>query len=35
MTHKRVNEAVKFLTSQTRLDVDAVGLVREARKDFA
>jgi AbrB family looped-hinge helix DNA binding protein len=33
-THKKVKDAVKFLTSQTELDVDAVKLIREAREDF-
>ena len=33
-THKKMRDAVKFLTSQTQLDLDAVNLVREAREDF-
>ena len=33
-THRRVKDAVKFLTSQTELDLDAVALVRQAREDF-
>jgi len=33
-THKKVKDAVKFLTSQTELDVDAVKLIKEAREDF-
>jgi bifunctional DNA-binding transcriptional regulator/antitoxin component of YhaV-PrlF toxin-antitoxin module len=33
-THKRVKDAVKFLTSQTELDLDAVALVRETKEDF-
>ena len=33
-TAKKVEQPVKFLTSQTRLDEDAVKLVREAREDF-
>lgn len=33
--HKKVEEPVKFLTSQTRMSVDAVELVREGRRlDF-
>lgn len=32
--HKKINAPVKFLTSQTKLDVDAVKLVREAREEF-
>ncbi len=33
-THKKISDPVKFLTSQTELDVDAVKLVREAREEF-
>ncbi len=33
-THKKIRDPVKFLTSQTELDVDAVKLVREAREEF-
>ena len=33
-TAKKVEQPVKFLTSQTSLDEDAVKLVREAREDF-
>jgi bifunctional DNA-binding transcriptional regulator/antitoxin component of YhaV-PrlF toxin-antitoxin module len=33
-THRKVKDAVKFLTSQTELDVDAVKLIREVREDF-
>ncbi|MGA2199503.1 MAG: type II toxin-antitoxin system PrlF family antitoxin [Nitrososphaerales archaeon] len=33
-THKKVKDAVKFLTSQTKLDLDAVTLVRETKEDF-
>jgi bifunctional DNA-binding transcriptional regulator/antitoxin component of YhaV-PrlF toxin-antitoxin module len=33
-THKRVEDPVKFLTSQTELDLDAVRLVRDAREDL-
>ncbi len=33
-THRRVKDAVKFLTSQTELDLDVVALVRQAREDF-
>ena len=34
--HKKedVKDPVKFLTSQIKLDIDAVKLVREAREDF-
>lgn len=31
---RKVKEPVKFLTSQIRLDIDAVKLVKEAREDF-
>jgi len=30
----KLEKPVEFLTSQTRLDVDAVKLVREAREEF-
>ncbi len=30
--HKKVNQPVKFLTSQVHLDLDAVKLVRETRE---
>lgn len=33
-THKRFPNPVKFLTSQTRLDMDAVKLVKQAREEF-
>lgn len=33
-THKKVPDAVKFLTTQTRLDVDAVWLVKKVREEF-
>ena len=33
-THKKIKNAVKFLTSQTESDFDAVKLVKEAREDF-
>ena len=33
-THRKVKDAVKFLTSQTELDIDAVKLIREVREDF-
>jgi len=33
-THKRVHRPVKFLTSQTKLNIDAVKLVKESREDF-
>ena len=33
-TAKKVEQPVKFLTSQTRLDEDAVKLVQEARENF-
>lgn len=32
--HRKVKEPVKFLTSQIKLDVDAVRLVRETREAF-
>ncbi len=32
--HKKIRDPVKFLTSQTELDVDAVKVVREAREEF-
>jgi len=32
--HKKINKPVKFLTSQTKLDVDAVKLVRQTREEF-
>jgi AbrB family looped-hinge helix DNA binding protein len=32
--HKKISDPVKFLTSQTKLNVDAVKLVREAREEF-
>jgi AbrB family looped-hinge helix DNA binding protein len=32
--HKKIRNPVKFLTSQTKLDVDAVKLVREVRQEF-
>ncbi|MBI2971557.1 MAG: AbrB/MazE/SpoVT family DNA-binding domain-containing protein [Candidatus Aenigmarchaeota archaeon] len=31
---RKVKNPVKFLTSQTKLDIDAVKLVKEAREDF-
>ena len=33
-TPKKMKNPVKFLTSQTKLDVDAVKLVRQSRDDF-
>jgi bifunctional DNA-binding transcriptional regulator/antitoxin component of YhaV-PrlF toxin-antitoxin module len=33
-THEKIPNPVKFLTSQIRLDVDAVKLVKESREDF-
>ncbi len=33
-TAKKIKNPVSFLTSQIKLDLDAVKLVREARKDF-
>lgn len=33
-TVKKVKEPTKFLTSQIRMDVDAVKLVRESRDEF-
>ena len=33
-THIKVPNPVKFLTSQIKLDMDAVKFVKEARKDF-
>lgn len=33
-THKKISHPVKFLTSQTKLDMDAVKLVKESREDF-
>lgn len=32
--HKKITNPVRFLTSQTKLDVDAVKLVRETREEF-
>lgn len=32
--HKKIKNPVKFLTSQTKLDLDAVKLVREVREEF-
>jgi bifunctional DNA-binding transcriptional regulator/antitoxin component of YhaV-PrlF toxin-antitoxin module len=34
-THRKVRDPVKFLTSQVRLDLDAVRLVRESREALA
>lgn len=31
---RKIAEPVKFLTSQIKFDVDAVRMVREARKEF-
>lgn len=33
-TPRKIKNPVKFLTSQIKLDIDAVKLVREAREDF-
>lgn len=33
-THKKISHPVKFLTSQIKLDVDAVKLVKGSREDF-
>lgn len=33
-THKKVAHPVKFLTSQTKLSMDAVRLVKESREEF-
>ena len=32
--HKKISDPVKFLTSQTELNIDAVKLVRETREEF-
>lgn len=32
--HKKIRNPVKFLTSQTKMDIDAVKLVRDARQEF-
>ncbi len=32
--HKKISAPVKFLTSQTKLDVDAVKLLKEVREEF-
>lgn len=32
--HKKIKNPAKFLTSQTKLDLDAVKLVREVREEF-
>ncbi len=32
--HKKISAPVKFLTSQTKLDVDAVKLVKDVREEF-
>jgi len=32
---RKIRNPVRFLTSQLKLDLDAVKLVREAREDFA
>lgn len=34
-TSRKVKNPVKFLTSQIRLNIDAVRLVKESREDFA
>ena len=33
-TNRRMNHPVEFLTSQIKLDIDAVKLVRESREEF-
>lgn len=33
-TARKIQHPVKFLTSQIKLDIDAVKLVKEARADF-
>lgn len=33
-THKKIQDPVKFLTSQTKIDIDAVKLVKESREAF-
>ncbi len=33
-THKRVKDPVAFLTSQTKLNLDATALVRETREEL-
>ncbi len=32
--HKKIDDPVKFLTSQIKLEMDAVKLVKGAREDF-
>ena len=32
--HKKIKNPTKFLTSQIKLDIDAVKLVREVREEF-
>ncbi len=32
--HRKLKHPVSFLTSQIKLDLDAVELVKEAREDF-
>lgn len=34
MAKTKIRNPVRFLTSQIKLDLDAVELVREAREDF-
>ena len=33
-THKKFHNPVKFLTSQIKLNIDAVKLIKEAREEF-
>jgi bifunctional DNA-binding transcriptional regulator/antitoxin component of YhaV-PrlF toxin-antitoxin module len=33
-THRKTKDAVKFLTSQVELDIDAVKMVNEAREEL-
>ncbi len=33
-THKKILNPVKFLTSQTALNIDAVKIVKESREEF-
>ena len=33
-THRKIPHPVKFLTSQTKINIDAVKLVKESREDF-
>lgn len=33
-THKKIKDPVRFLTSQIKIDVDAVKLAKESREEF-